>query len=353
QHPWYKRYPGGENPFYNATAPHAYSVLNDWNQGHPLVRQQWKDCVKYWMTEYKVDGFRFDLVKGLGDNDSYANNGDSGTNAYNGSRVRNMREIKLAMLEVNPDCIFINENLAGDKEENEMAAYGQLNWSNLNYAGCQFAMGYRSGSSLSGMYAPNNSRTWGSTVSYLESHDEQRLAYQQKTYGDAGVKSNELAATQRLGSAAAQMILAPGAHMIWQFSEMGNAENTKNTDGGNNTSPKRVEWSLLDNPLNAGLVLSYRELIAIRRQNPGLFSKEASFESKMTQINWTTGRTLVSTAGDRQLVTVINPNIDKAITVDVAFANPSQDAYYIASKSHESEPSFDIAAGKVTVPANC
>ncbi|MDE6717670.1 MAG: Por secretion system protein, partial [Muribaculaceae bacterium] len=33
QHPWYKLYSISKNPFYNKTAPHAYSVLNDWNQG--------------------------------------------------------------------------------------------------------------------------------------------------------------------------------------------------------------------------------------------------------------------------------------------------------------------------------
>ena len=47
-HPWYQLYPAGKNPFFNATAPHAYSVLNDWNQGYPLVQQQWKDVLRYW-----------------------------------------------------------------------------------------------------------------------------------------------------------------------------------------------------------------------------------------------------------------------------------------------------------------
>ena len=91
-HPWYQMYPVGSNPFYNMNAPHAYSVLNDWNQGFPMVQEQWVDVLRYWMEEYKFDGFRFDLVKGLGDNDSYANSGDSGTNAYNASRVARMRE---------------------------------------------------------------------------------------------------------------------------------------------------------------------------------------------------------------------------------------------------------------------
>ena len=69
-HPWYQMYPIESNPFYNKNAPHAYSVLNDWNQDNPLVQQQWTDALKYWMEKYNVDGFRFDLMKGLGDNGS-------------------------------------------------------------------------------------------------------------------------------------------------------------------------------------------------------------------------------------------------------------------------------------------
>ena len=350
-HPWYRMYPVGQNPMYNATAPHAYSVLNDFNQGHPLVRKQWQDCVKYWMEEYKVDGFRFDLVKGLGDNDSYANSGDAATNAFNQSRIDNMRLIQLAMNEVNPDAYFINENLAGAEEENAMAAFGQLNWSNLNEEGCQFAMGYQSDSGLEGFYAPNWGRTWGSTVSYLESHDEQRLAYKQKQFGVTAVKSTKTA-MQRLGSAAAQMLMSPGAHMIWQFSEMGNEQNTKNADGGNNTDPKTVNWSMLDNPYRGGLAHCYAELAAIRNGNPQLFSQDASFSAADKASNWANGRTLTSTAGTEAVYTFVNPNTDKAITFSHSFPLRDNAEYQILSQTYGQESSFDAAAGKVTVPAN-
>ena len=350
-HPWYRMYAVGQNPMYNATAPHAYSVLNDFNQGHPLVRKQWADCVKYWMEEYKVDGFRFDLVKGLGDNDSYANAGDAATNAFNQSRIDNMRAIQLAMAEVNPDAYFINENLAGAEEENAMAAFGQLNWSNLNEQGCQFAMGYQDNSGLEGFYAPNWNRTWGSTVSYLESHDEQRLAYKQKQFGVTAVKSTKNA-MQRLGSAAAQMLMSPGAHMIWQFSEMGNEENTKNADGGNNTDPKTVNWALLDNQYRAGLANCYAELAAIRNGNPQLFSQDASFIAADRASNWANGRTLTSTAGSEAIYTFVNPNTDMAITFTHSFPLGDNSAYHILSQTYGQEITFDAAASKVTVPAN-
>ena len=351
QHPWYRMYPVGDNPMYNATAPHAYSVLNDLNQGHPLVRKQWADCVKYWLEEYKVDGFRFDLVKGLGNNDSYANSGDAATNAFNQSRIDNMRLIQLAMDEVNPDAYFINENLAGAQEENAMAAFGQLNWSNLNEQGCQFAMGYQDNSGLEGFYAPNWGRTPGSTVSYLESHDEQRLAYKQIQWGVAAVKSTQTA-MERLGSAAAQMMMSPGAHMIWQFSEMGNAQNTKNADGGNNTDPKTVNWDLLKNPYRAGLVQCYSELAGIRNSNPQLFALETTFSAADRADNWANGRTLRSIAGNDAIYTFVNPNTDKAITFTHTFPLRDNAAYKVLSQTYKRESSFDAVSGKVTVPAN-
>lgn len=353
-HPWYQMYVPAENPFYNVNAPHAYSVLNDWDQGFPMVQQQWKDVLEYWMTEYKFDGFRFDLVKGLGNNDSYANSGDAATNAFNQSRIDRMRELQKVVEAVNPNGYFINENLATAQEENAMAETGQLNWVNINEAGCQFAMGYRSDSNLNRFYAPKDgNRLWGSTVSYLESHDEQRLAYKQNQNGAAGVKGDIVSSMHRLGSSAAQMILAPGAHMIWQFSELGNYDNTKNNDGGNNTDPKTVRWSLLNNANRKGLYDSYSELIAIRNGNPDLFAETASFDNNCGQSNWPDGRTMVSRVGNKELITVINPNIDKEITVAVNFGLKEDSAYQIVSKSYNTSPAFSASGGTVTVAANC
>ncbi|MBD5385900.1 hypothetical protein HDR69_05685 [bacterium] len=352
-HPWYVMYSPGQNPMYNLDAPHAYSVLNDINQGHPLIRRQWQDVVKYWMTEYHIDGYRFDLVKGLGDNDSYANNGDAATNAYNASRVANMHAIQEAMNEINPDAYFINENLAGAQEENEMAEFGMLNWANVNDAGCQYAMGYKSNSNLNRMYAKNDSRLINSTVAYLESHDEQRLAYKQVKFGLSQVKNNHPLAMRRLGSAAAQMILCPGAHMIWQFSEMGNAQNTKNDDGGNNTDPKIVNWNLLDDPANRALMENYAALISIRTSNTDLFDVEngATFSMTCGANDWANGRTIIASTDDKQLIAVMNPNIDQTITVDVPFNFPAE-RYVRGCQSAGTESTFDANAGTVTVAPN-
>lgn len=349
QHPWYKMYEVGSNPFYNPDAPHAYSVLNDMNQGYPLIKQQEYDAVQYWLSEYHVDGFRFDLVKGLGDNDSYSSNSSAATEAYNKSRIENMHNIQLAMEKVKPGAIFINENLAGAQEENAMAAYGQLNWANVNYAGKQYAIGTNSGASLARMLATSDSRTWGSTVSYLESHDEQRLAYEQNQYGVAGVKGNLEVSMRRLSSAAAQMIMAPGAHMIWMFSELGNDENTKSASG-NLTGPKKVLWSYYDVPDRRGLYQSYAELINLRLSNPELFAENAGYSISFA--GWTLGRYFHSSVGGKELHLLINPQVDKELTMKCSFNSTNQNDYMIASKSYETNPTFSVADGTVTIPAN-
>ncbi|MCH5228593.1 MAG: hypothetical protein J1F12_01185 [Muribaculaceae bacterium] len=354
-HPWYQMYGGPQySPFYNVDAPHAYSVLNDWNQGYPLVQQQWTDVIEYWLTEFNFDGFRFDLVKGLGLNDSYPNNGDAATNQYNASRVAEMAYLNSVIQNVKPGAYCINENLATAKEENEMAEDGELNWLNMNVPACEYAMGWPERSGLNALYAPDASRTWGSTVSYLESHDEQRLAYKQNMWAAEGIIGNDEVSCQRLGSTAAQMIMCPGSHMIWMFSELGNAQNTKNNnDDGNNTDPKIVNWSLYSNPDHKGLYYSYSEMIQIRLKNAEMFTEEAGFKMACNASDWKDGRYLISTLGDKELFTLINPNITGDITMNVSFQNKDNSLYEILSKSYNSEPSYDAVAGTVTIPANC
>lgn len=356
-HPWYKMYPASKNPFYNAGAPHSYSVLNDWKQENPLVQQQFKDVLRYWLEAYNVDGFRFDLVKGLGDDNSYGatynatTNRYTGvteakTNAYNASRVARMKELHAAMMEVKPDAYFINENLAGAKEENEMAADGELNWANINNASCQFAMGWPDGCQLNRFYAVNDSRTKGSTVSYAESHDEERMAFKINKWGAAGVKGDTGIAMRRLGSVAAIMLMTPGSHMIWQFQELGADESTKKTDaagnptGENSTDPKKVVWSYLNDPDRAGLYETYVHLNSLRNSYPSLFGDNASVTMKCNSASsskWGTGFTITVTDGNKEMYCVVNPEVSSEMKITVPFKNDAS-AYHQILASHSTTP---------------
>lgn len=360
-HPWYQMYDIASNPFYNGSAPHAYSVLNDWNQDNPLVQKQWDDVLKYWITAFKVDGFRFDLVKGLGDNDSYGNTynpatntfgtpSEEKTNEYNQSRVDRMKRLHSVIREVKPDAYFINENLAGAREENAMAEDGELNWANVNHAARIFADYTDGKADLNRFYAPDDdNRLWGSTVSYAESHDEERLAYDQQKSAPASVRGNHAVAMRRLGCVGAQMLMAPGAHLIWMFQELGADETTKNSDGSNNTSPKKVIWSYLDDPDRHGLMESYSRLCAIRAKNPQMFDKGVTTVMKCDESQKNRPRYIKLTKGDSELICVVNSVVSGNMSVAVPMSHPASD-YQILSASYQVTPV--IEDGKVTLPGS-
>lgn len=347
-HPWYQMYPVGENPFYNAEAPHAYSVLNDWNQGgNPLVEQQWADAIRYWMTAYNVDGFRFDMVKGLGDNDSYT----GGTDSYNASRIARMKRLHQVILSVKPDGIHINEDLAQPREEIELGEDGQLQWANINSASGRFTSGWNAGETdipssltwgapLSAFLSTLDSgRPWGSTVSYGESHDEQRLGFYNVNNGKNAIRNNRATSYRRLGSLAVQMLMTPGPKMIWQFGELGDDQNTKNADG-NNTDPKTVVWNLLDDPDALVLHDTYQAAVNLRRLNPGLFAEDAVFETSNLDAALTSPRTMHLSAGGKEIVVFINSSITAPAKTVTAAVSGDASAYRLlfASPGYSATP---------------
>ena len=352
QHPWCKMYwdgskPAANNPFYNADAPHNWSVGNDWKQESTAVQNYLCDVLKYWLTEYKIDGYRFDLVKGLGDSNSYSSDYDGGK--YNASRVRNMKRFIDAIKSVNSNAYCILEGFLSTQEENELGNYGAMSWKKMTYNYSQAAKGTQSGSSFKGMYHGDESRPFGSIVGFQESHDEQRVAYEQVNNGSTLAKKT-IYGMRRLSSNAAFMILVPGPKMIWQFGEMG-----YDISGGNgDTSSKEPHWEYLDNTHRKGLHDCYAELLHFRTNNPDLFSQEAEFYWSVADSNWdATGRFITArnrTTG-KELVVAYNPGTATK-TYNYTFDNP-QGTYYIVSKSLNSvNPEVNASAGTIKVPAH-
>ena len=214
-------------------------------------------------------------------------------------------------------------------------------------------MGYSSDSDLSRFNSARDSRPFASTVSYAESHDEERMGYKQAQWGAEGVKGNAEVSKRRIGSLHAQMILSPGAHMIWQFSELGNDQTTKNSSG-NNTDPKKVNWSVLEDDNVKGLYEDVSELIWIRRGNPDLFEEDAVRQMNFNASSWQNGRFLYSSKNGRELILAVNPNVtgDRTFECSTMFASKDNADYRIESASWNTTPSFDAATGRITVPAN-
>ncbi len=210
--------PTAQNLWYNITSPNTtYSWGYDFNH-QSLYTKQFVDSVNsYWLTNYKVDGFRFDFTKG------FTNTPGDGW-AYDASRIAILERIYDKIKIVNPNAYMILEHLTENSEETTLSNYGMLLWGNMNYNYSQASQGYTANSDLS--WGSYEQRGWTKPhlVSYMESHDEERLMYNNKTYGNSSGSYDVRdlkTALSRIELAASFFFTIPGPKMMWQFGELG------------------------------------------------------------------------------------------------------------------------------------
>lgn len=337
-HPWYAMYDAGTSPFYNKTAPHDYSVYEDIRQEYPLVEQHWIDVLTHWLTNYKVDGFRFDLVKGLGDSNSYG----KGTEAFNQTRIDRMIRLHAAMKKVNPNVIHINELLASVEEETPLGNDGQYQWNNQNGNAINFALS-STYANLRYFNAAECSRPVCSTVDYAQSHDEQWVAFKAKSVSS----SNRF---KRLSSIAAQLMMSPGPKMMWQFDELG--YDYELTDAGR-TDPKTMPpASYYASGDRKGLTQCYTDLNWMRRSNPDMFDKDVT--PVYTGFNNGNGvRSIRLTKGNKEIIAFINPGTSSStVTVSATKLTAANSNLLSASRSFNGTLNGTGTSVSVSVPAH-
>ena len=110
---------------------------------------------------------------------------DEWANAYDGGRIYNLKRMKEEIDKVSPGAYLICEHLTSYMEEHELGLAGFMMWRNMNEQYGQVAMGYSNDSDLSRMYewTETNGMPTNSLVGYMESHDEERIAYKASEYG--------------------------------------------------------------------------------------------------------------------------------------------------------------------------
>ena len=208
--------PTSQNPWYNQQSPNStYSWGYDFNHESKYTKEFVDSVNKFWLVNYKVDGFRFDFTKG------FTNTPGDGW-AYDISRINILKRMALSIWETNPNTYVILEHFADNSEEKNLAEFGMMLWGNINYQYCEASMGLASDIS----WASYKERTWiePNLVSYMESHDEERLMYKNLYYGDSYGDydiTELLTALKRIELTANFFIPIPGPKMIWQFGELG------------------------------------------------------------------------------------------------------------------------------------
>ncbi|MDP2089384.1 MAG: alpha-amylase family glycosyl hydrolase [Flavobacteriaceae bacterium] len=272
--------PAANNPWYNQNHNFVDNTNAQWgydfNHESAYTKAFFKDVLSYWMTEYKIDGFRFDFTKGMTNTLYYGT--DNWASAYDASRIVILKNYADHVWNHNttnkPYVIF--EHLSDNPEEKELADYGIMMWGNLNYSYAQNTMGFSSGADIS--WISHKTRGWNfpHVAGYMESHDEERLMYKNLTSGNA--TQSPTYSVKELKTALARQELAglffltiPGPKMIWQFGELGYDFSINRCEDGttNNNcrlSRKPIKWDYFNDVNRKHIYSTWATLNAFRQQ---------------------------------------------------------------------------------------
>ena len=240
--------PAANNPWLNPDAKHPFNVGYDFNHESGAT-QYWMDLtLRRWVEEYHIDGFRFDLSKGFTQNQT---NDVGAWSSYDQSRINLLKRMADQLWAVDSDTYIILEHFGANNEEIELSNYGMMLWGNMNHAYNEATMGYSS--NLAGGYYANRGWSNPHLVTYMESHDEERLMYKNLQFGaqngSYNVK-NLQTALDRVELASAFFYPIPGPKMLWQFGELGYDFSINYCENGTinedcRTAPKPIRWDYL------------------------------------------------------------------------------------------------------------
>lgn len=263
--------PSAESPFYNPIAKHDYNVGYDMNHESPDTRNYISHVLKYWLNEYHVDGYRFDLSKGFTQNNTLNNTTAWGN--YDQSRINILSAYHDTIITTNPKAVLILEHFADNSEETVLASRDMMLWGNLNYNYSEAAKGVIANSNFNwGSYL---SRSWTkpNLVTFMESHDEERQMFNcisnGRVSGSYSIKDTATALT-RAALTATFFLTIPGPKMIWQFGEQGYDYSIYYNAGGNpdRLASKPPRWDYMSKPKRLELYNIYSLLLKLRANNP-------------------------------------------------------------------------------------
>jgi pullulanase/glycogen debranching enzyme len=256
------------NPFYNDTHNFAEGGLQfgfDFNHEATITQNYFKDVMSYWIEEYKIDGYRLDFTKGF-TNTQYGS-GDYGS-AYNQTRINRLKDYaNYVWNRHGNDTYFILEHLADNAEEKALADAGMMLWGKMTHNYNQNTMGFSSDTDISWGYYSNRNFNDPNLVTYMESHDEERLMYKNLQYGNSNGSYNVKTvntALSRQELAGLFFFTIPGPKMIWQFGELGY---DISIDQNGRTGKKPVLWNYKDVVERKKIYDTWATLIAFKKKH--------------------------------------------------------------------------------------
>lgn len=239
--------PSSENQYFNTVPQHDYNVFNDFNHQSDLTQEYTRRVVEHWITEYKIDGFRWDLTKGFTQNCGPGSPAGC-TDQFQPDRVQLLKEYADHSWLIDPTHYVIFEHLGQDSEEREWANYrlndsdvskGIMMWGKMTSEYTDLVQGFSNNINR----ATHQSRGFNAPrlMMYPESHDEERVMYETVEFGNNSNPShnprNLNIALERMASMGAVSLTLPGPKMIWHFAALGMDDSIWTCGDGVTVSP--------------------------------------------------------------------------------------------------------------------
>jgi 1,4-alpha-glucan branching enzyme len=266
--------PTADNPWYNVNHNFVDNTSAHWGYDfnhESLATQNLVDSItSFWMSEYKIDGFRFDFTKGFSNTLWYGTNNWAST--YDADRIAILKRMSDEIWARKNNAYVIFEHLSDNSEETELADYGIMLWGNMNHDYNEATMGYTSNL----YWGAYTNRGWSEPhlVTYMESHDEERLMYKNQRWGNSNETYNVKdlnTALFRMETAAAFFFTIPGPKMMFQWGELGDdysinrcTDGTVDDNGGCRLDPKPLAWDYYGDPSHYRLYKVFESLIKLR-----------------------------------------------------------------------------------------
>jgi 1,4-alpha-glucan branching enzyme len=220
--------------------------MPDLDQQSPVFKQYVADTLTHWIREYHIDGFRYDATRWVG----WEGYNDWGASwfAYAG-RLADTGTYHIAEhLPTDPALMNQTEMNAGWHAHFRWRVRDLLVNAALSPGDFAYIM-HPERAGFSNMHQ---------RITYVESHDEERIMQELAEHGYPGSQ-----AVARAITAAALCLTAPGIPMLYAGQEFGEA--TQKVVG-----PNPLHWELLNRPAGAQIHDALRKMIHLRTRNTAL-----------------------------------------------------------------------------------
>ncbi len=293
-----------ENPFIvNRQEDRGFcdDFFRELDQTSPFIQTYIDRANEYWIDEFNVDGFRFDLAKCVA--------ADFNDPNYSEEIVAGWKEVSDHVWDnVNSDAYMILEFFGSPSVENQLGGYrddetgSMMTWHNMNRPFSQADMGFvedgtdPSSDLTASYYGNRGGYDQPSFIAYMESHDEQWLMRRKKAFGNgsgAYTTQDLETALNRQKLVGAFYFTVPGPRMMWQFGELGygwgegeclKESDACSSDDPGRTSPKPIRWEYRDpdqSPKRVRLYKAWSALLDLRNEYEVFSSPETQVSMKV------------------------------------------------------------------------